>query len=194
VPPHSRKPARNPRGTPGRGALRGPWRDLLAGLLLAAAGTLPAAAGEGLQPVAGTPAAAPLELPDLAGATVRLEDLRGRWVLVNFWAAWCAPCRKEMPSMERAWRILRPEGLELLAVHAGPSAAAARKFLEQVPVGFTVVMDEALAVSGWDIPGLPVTYLVDPQGRLAAVAVGDREWDSPAMIARLRGLMGVEGG
>lgn len=170
------------------------WRGLLLGLLLAAAGTLPAAAGEGLQPVAGTPTAAPLELPDLAGGTVRLADLRGRWVLVNFWAAWCAPCRKEMPSMERAWRTLRPEGLELLAVHAGPSAAAARKFLEQVPVGFTVVMDEALAVSGWDIPGLPVTYLVDPQGRQVAVAVGDREWDSPAMIARLRELMGAEGG
>jgi len=57
-----------------------------------------------------------------------------------------------------------------------------------------VVMDEALAVSGWDIPGLPVTYLVDPQGRQVAVAVGDREWDSPAMLARLRGLMGAEGG
>ncbi|MDD3447934.1 MAG: TlpA disulfide reductase family protein [Gammaproteobacteria bacterium] len=168
-------------------------RGLLLGLLMLAAGRAPAAAGEGMRPVEGRPAAAPLALPDLEGGTVRLADLRGRWVLVNFWAAWCAPCRREMPSMERAWRTLRPAGLELLAVHAGPSAAAARKFLDQVPVGFTVVVDEALGVAGWDIPGLPVTYLVDPRGRLAAVAVGDREWDSPAMIARLRELMGAEG-
>jgi len=160
---------------------------LLACLLLMTAQTT--AAERTMDPESGGPMAGDFVLASVSGDDYRLEDLRGQWVLVSFWATWCSPCLKEMPTMERLYQDMVGEGLEILAVHTGPGTHKVGEFLEQVPVSFPVLLDEDLSLGGWEVMALPTAVLVDPTGRRVYRAVGPREWDTPAMKAFLRDLM-----
>jgi peroxiredoxin len=146
-------------------------------------------AGEGLTELKDRPLAADFQLVDREGKVWRLSDLRGKPLLINFWATWCPPCRREMPSMERAWQQLQQEGIWLLAVNVGEDPATVREFVTRYPVSFPILFDRNSRVSeAWQVPGLPVTWLVDSEGRLVYRAIGHREWDDPALLAALRGL------
>lgn len=152
-----------------------------------AAGPIPTMA-----PIPGFPAAQDFTLPDPAGRRHSLDDYRGQVVLVNFWATWCAPCRDEMPAMDRLYRTLADRGFAILAVHAGPGGAAMREFLERIPVSFTVLIDADLDLRGWHVTALPTTVLVDRQGRTVYRAIGPRPWDSEAMQSLLREVLAWE--
>ena len=139
------------------------------------------------------PRAAPgFDLPGLDGRMHGLEEFRGRYLLVNFWAVWCAPCRQEMPSMERAYGRLRGPDFEMLAIHVGPTLEGARQYAKELGLSFPILVDEDMALTSWAVRGLPTTFLVDPAGRIVMEAVGERVWDSPELLARLRGLMGQD--
>lgn len=171
-----------------------PFNTLLTGALLAGLlmlSSLATAAERTMDPESGRPPAGDFVLGSMTGDDYRLEDLRGQWVLVSFWATWCSPCVKEMPAMERMYQDLAGEGLEILAVHAGPGGDQVGEFLERVPVSFPVLLDEDLSFGGWEVMALPTAVLVDPAGRRAFRAVGPREWDTPAMKAFLRDLMAI---
>ena len=128
-------------------------------------------------------------LQDLDGRTHRLSDYRGQPVIVNFWATWCPPCRAEMPSMQRAWQRVKAEGIQILAVNVGEDADSIFQFTANYPVEFPLLMDaDAVVVGAWPVKGLPTTFVVDPQGRLAYRAIGGREWDDPALLDRVRAL------
>ena len=142
-----------------------------------------------MDPMPGKPRAVDFKLPDPEGQMHRLSDYRDRVVLVNFWATWCAPCREEMPAMDRLYRELGPENLEILAVHAGRGGSAMDQFLTEVPVSFPVLVDDHLNLGVWGVVALPTTVLVDMNGQQRFRAVGPREWDSPAMISFLRTLL-----
>lgn len=128
-------------------------------------------------------------LPAIDGAQRRLADYRGRYVLVNFWAVWCAPCRKEMPSMQATYEILKDEGLELVAIHVGPSLEMAREFASRLGLDFDILVDDEMALTDWQVLGLPTTFLVDREGRLVAEAVGERDWGDPVLVRQLQGLI-----
>lgn len=129
-------------------------------------------------------------LPSTDGEERSLDSYRGRYVLVNFWAVWCAPCRKEMPSMQVTYDALREDGLGMVAIHVGPSIANARDFASRLGLEFDIVVDEDMALTEWQVLGLPTTFLVDPEGRIVAEAVGERDWADPAVIDKLRALIG----
>lgn len=78
------------------------------------------------------------------------------------------------------------ESLEVVGVHVGPSLAGIKKFLEAVPVSFTILVDKDMSLANWGVQGLPTTFLVNPEGRLVYKAVGEREWDSPEMVQFLQ--------
>lgn len=160
----------------------------LAGLgCLLAAGPL-AAQGGGLTPVDGTPAAPALALPDIDGKAVDLAAFRGRLVLVNFWATWCPPCRREFPSLSRVQKLFKPGELAVLAVNVGEDAETVFSFAGASEV--TILLDrDSAAMRRWPVKGLPTTFVVDKKGRLALRAVGGREFDDAAIVAQLRGLM-----
>ncbi|HEX4886111.1 MAG TPA: TlpA disulfide reductase family protein, partial [Casimicrobiaceae bacterium] len=141
--------------------------------------------------VAGDDAPAPaLELRDLDGHPVRLDAYRGRTVLVNFWATWCAPCVVEMPSMARLREALRAEGFEVLAVNVQENVARIRPFVERLGLDFPVLRDHDGSVRrAWDVTVFPSTFVVDPSGRIALVAVGELDWDAPDVVARVRAVM-----
>lgn len=117
-------------------------------------------------------AAYPFTLSSLAGPPVALADLQGRWVLVNFWATWCAPCREEMADLERLSRQY-PQRLVVLGVNMRESPETIRAFLAETRISFAILLepdDEMLLAYG--VRGLPLTALIGPDGRLHRRIVG----------------------
>lgn len=121
--------------------------------------------------------APPLALPRLAnGVTLDLESLRGRPVIVNFWASWCAPCVRELPALARfSAEHSGPGAPQVLAVNVAEDAATIASFLAEQGVGnLTVLLDgDGRAGDDWGAGGLPMTFLIDPAGRIAAAQRGE---------------------
>jgi len=129
-----------------------------------------------------------LDIADLDGKTHRIGDYAGKVLIVSFWATWCPPCRKEMPSLARLSRELGPDGYAVLAVNVGDREDKVRGFLEEIDSdGFTVLMDSDKSMpTAWYLRGLPVTYILGRSGKISLAAIGDRVWDSEEMIAAIR--------
>jgi peroxiredoxin len=128
-------------------------------------------------------------LPDMDGKTHSLAEMRGKVVVVNFWATWCPPCREEMPSMQRVWELTREEGVVMLAVDVGETEETVFPFVAEHGIGFPILLDKDSAVTGrWPVLGLPTTFVIDPEGRMTYQAIGGRAWDSPPILEAIRGL------
>jgi thiol-disulfide isomerase/thioredoxin len=113
-------------------------------------------------------------LQSLDGRTYTLESLKGRVVLLNFWATWCPPCRKEMPDMEKLYREYESKGLTVLAV-SDEDRQTVEKYLQQNPYTFPVLLDPGRKVNtAFMIDGIPKSFLFDREGRLAAQAIDMR--------------------
>lgn len=131
-----------------------------------------------------------LTLPSLEGGTMSMEKLRGRVVLVNFWAVWCPPCRKEMPSMARLATKLGDRPFTILGVNVGESPDEIRAFLKQVPVNFPIVLDaEGNNLKPWQVFAFPTSYIVDKRGRLRLGLFGSIEWDEAETVAKIEALL-----
>ena len=119
-------------------------------------------------------AAPPLELGDPVGRRVDLKSLRGRVVLVNFWATWCPPCLQEIPELAEVWRQQRARCLEILGVaEESGSAGDVAEFARSHGIPYTLLHDpDGRAVADWKVTGYPRSYLVDGEGRLQRVFVG----------------------
>jgi peroxiredoxin len=137
-------------------------------------------------------AAPDFSLPRLAGdGEVSLSALRGRVVLVNFWATWCAPCEDEMPAMQRLYEQLGADGFELLAVSVDQSADDVKAFRERLALSFPILLDpERRASNLYQTFRYPESFLVDRNGVVVERYVGPREWDDPLYLQRIRDLMG----
>ena len=161
-----------------------------AALLFAAAAPNAAERGDQtLTPLNDRAQAPEFDLEDADGNRVRLSDYRGKPLIVNFWATWCPPCREEMPSMQRAWEQLSQEDIGLIAINVGEDADTIFQFTANYPVQFPLPMDlDSQVVQAWPVKGLPTTFVVDAEGRLAYQAVGGREWDHPELLDQVRSL------
>ncbi len=122
-------------------------------------------------------------LPYSTGGKLNLEDLQGKFVLVNFWTTKCVPCRTELSLLEDLRVQFKDDDiLEVVAVHAGPDVIGVNEHLAISPVNYPVVMDINLELGHWGIPSVPTTYLLTPEGNFAYRAVGTRLWNSPQMV------------
>jgi len=111
---------------------------------------------------------------DLAGKQVRLAEYRGKWVLLNFWATWCAPCREEMPRFSGWQRDYGAKSLQVIGVSMDDDVAAVKQFLTAYPVSYPIVMGDAKFAEGFGgVLGLPLSYLIDTQGRVVARYQGE---------------------
>ncbi len=161
-------------------------------LLVGSAGSALAADASGLTELVTAPPAPQIELRDIDGRRHRLSDLRGKVVLVNFWASWCPPCRAEMPSLQRLWDRLRHTDFVVLAIAAGESKRDVVGFDFSLParLTFTLLPDPDFdATQYWPVRGLPASFVIDTRGRVTHVAHGARRWDSPHILALLRTLI-----
>ena len=158
-----------------------PWLGRVV-LLLAAAWwvwasrTSPQAVTQGRVPAPQVGFLAPdFALPTLDGGTQALSALRGKVVVLNFWASWCPPCRAEMPTLARVAQTYAPKGVTVLAVNAtaNDSPEAARRFLAQIGVTLPVALDlDGRVVQTYRISAFPTTFFIDPQGVIRDIVVG----------------------
>jgi cytochrome c biogenesis protein CcmG/thiol:disulfide interchange protein DsbE len=131
-----------------------------------------------IKAASGAPAQ-PLALKKLDGVTHDIAKLRGKVVLVNFWATWCEPCRDEMPSIEKLKAKLADQPFEVLAVNVDEPEARVRAFLEKTPLALTVVLDPGKAVTkSWNARILPASYLIGREGRVRYTVTGEIDWSS----------------
>ena len=113
---------------------------------------------------------------DHNGKPVKLSSFRGKVVLLNFWASWCAPCLKEMPRFSAWQRDYGVEGLQILGVSMDDDAAPVRRLLAKRPQAYPILMGDAkLGEAFGGVLGLPCSYLIDTEGRIVARFRGDSD-------------------
>ena len=135
-----------------------------------------------------------LALPDLTGRTVDLRELRGRVVLVNFWATWCEPCREEMPSIGRLRERLAGKPFEVLLVNFGEGTPRIEEFLRRENLQLPVLRDaDKAAAAAWRAGGLPMTFLVDARGRVRYSVFGEKDWNGGEALTAVERLVAEAG-
>ena len=129
-------------------------------------------------------------LLDPAGKNVSLKDFRGTLVMLNFWATWCAPCREEMPAMERLYQEFKNKGFVIVAVDVKDKKTDALAFIKELKLTYPVVFDPegevAVLYGAW---GLPATYLIGPKGEGLARMWGPADWYSPGARELIKSLL-----
>lgn len=139
------------------------------------------------------PVAAPaFELQDMDEELYKLADYKGKVIMLNFWATWCPPCRREMPSMERLHQSMGEEDFVVIAINQMESGDHVFAYTGQLEVDptFTILFDTDSGVSNsFRVNGLPTSYLIDKQGMVRYRAIGGREFDHPEVTKIIRKLL-----
>jgi len=144
---------------------------------------------QGEASIAGKPA---IDFPiTLAGKSEHLADLKGKIVILNFWATWCPPCVEETPALNRLQKYVDARGGMVLGVSVDDDAIAYEKFLKDQSVVFPTYRDVTKkSAADYGTSMYPETYVIDRHGRIARKFVGPQQWDSPEMLAYFDSILG----
>lgn len=143
-----------------------------------------------LENLAVTPRAPALDLVDLGGNKRRIDDYRGKAVVVAFWATWCGPCLREMPALQALRARLADDNVEVLAVNYGEKPDRINRFLKKSGVAdLPILLDtDEEAARRWFVGNLPIAYAVDPGGTVRLGKKGEVDWHSGEIDTQLRTL------
>jgi len=129
-------------------------------------------------------------LKDINGKDFTLSSLKGKVVILSFWATWCHPCKDEMPRLNKLYKEMGSRGLEIVAVSSDYSIGYLKDFLVKNSLDFSILYDEKRAVTRqYKIPFLPVTFLIDKNGVIVEKITGEFEWPSGEMKKKLEKLL-----
>lgn len=129
-------------------------------------------------------------LVDTSGKTWRPADLRGRAVMLNFWASWCEPCRAEMPTLQQVADFYGADKLLVLAINFKEPVARALQFAKTTGVTLPVLLDlDGKVARGWGVKVFPTTLMIDHAGRPRQRVTGEVDWTSPAAEKLIAGLL-----
>ena len=138
-------------------------------------------------------AASDFRLPGSNGKMFRLADFRGKVVFLNFWATWCGPCRVEAPALQRLYERMAGKEFEILAVSLDVRQERIAPFAEKHGLSFPLLWDQNQEVAQlYAVEGIPVSILIDKQGKTIARIPGVREWDSDVWVERIEDLLTEE--
>ncbi|MEY9978655.1 thiol-disulfide oxidoreductase ResA [Lysinibacillus sp. RC79] len=113
-------------------------------------------------------------LVDLNGEKHKLSDYKGQGVFLNFWGTWCKPCEKEMPAMDRQYKVFKDQGVQTLAVNIAQTDFEVQNFVDRYELTFPVVIDKTKSVqTTYNVGNLPATLLIDPDGKVAKIITGE---------------------
>jgi peroxiredoxin len=130
------------------------------------------------------------QLTSNTGKPVNLDSLKGQIVLVNFWASWCGPCRKEMPILEQLNRQFHNKGVTLIGVNVEPNSAAAADWLKATPVSFPILFDTDSKVSKlYQVEGMPNTVILDRKGNVRYIHRGYQPGAENEYLDQIRALI-----
>lgn len=132
------------------------------------------------------------EFTDVDGNLRRLSNYRGKYILVNFWATWCAPCRKEMPSLDALQETLGGDAFEVVTIATGRNTLPGiTKFFKKAEIkNLPVLLDPKQGLArDMGVLGLPISVIIDPEGREIARLRGDAEWNSNSALAIIGALI-----
>ena len=133
--------------------------------------------------------AAEIGLMDIDGRKHNLVDYQGNILIVNFWGTWCQPCRKEMPSLQRAYEQLIKDNITIIAIAAGDSLSDIIQYRNNNPVDFALLADsESIVSSNWSVPALPTSYIINQNGDVIIRVIGEYEWDNPKFLEEIKAL------
>lgn len=139
-------------------------------------------------------AAFDVRIKTVSGKSYRLKELKGQVVFINFWATWCVPCLREMPSMERLNRKMKGKAFRMLAINFDESIERIRNFIEGKGFTFEIVLDPGGTIGEkYNAERLPLTYIIGRNGNIARRAIGAREWDEAMMVKMLEHMIGTDG-
>ena len=143
-----------------------------------------------IQSVAVGDAAPDFQLEDVAGNQVSLSSLRGKVVLVNFWATWCPPCKEEMPSMEKLNEIMAGDDFVMLAINAeADGRTVVPEFLAKTPYNFPILYDDKGVVQKlYGVYKFPESFIILKDGSVAEKIIGPLDWASPKTITYFKNL------
>ncbi len=133
-------------------------------------------------------------LPGLDGRVAPLSAYANVALVVNFWATWCEPCRREMPDLEKLNALFRPEDLRVIGITVDSDANLAREFGMRLKLTFPLLSDsnQALSNSALRITGFPTTYLLRRDHSIASIIIGAREWAEPKMVDEIEQQLAVQ--
>lgn len=133
----------------------------------------------------------PLALPDLQGREHTLADYRGKVVLLNFWASWCPPCVREMPSMQRLNAALKNRPFVIVTVNMDETREEITAFLQKLKIReFVVLMDRGGKVlQRWKVHVFPTSFVLDAKGKLRYAFAGAPEWDEGDVRRQIEALI-----
>jgi len=130
------------------------------------------------------------QLMDLEGRRIQLSAYRGKIVVLNFWATWCAPCVEEMPSLNRFQETFAPQGVVVLAVSVDEDEQALKKFAADYQLKMIIARDPDRRVSaGYQTFKYPETFVLDRQGRLVRKLIGAADWANPRITSFFQPLV-----
>lgn len=131
-------------------------------------------------------------LPNLDGEYVNSNDFLGSYILVNFWATWCTPCVKELPSLNNLYNIFKDKkNFNMIAINIGQNKEVIEKFFieKSSKIDFTVLLDENMELSDWNVQAIPTTFLVNDKGRVIYKIEGEKEWDSSEFTSFINSII-----
>lgn len=128
-------------------------------------------------------------LEDTQGKLHTLAKYQGKVLIVNFWTTWCVPCRKELPSLQRAAEQLRQDDIHIVSINKGQAHEIVKGFNTRFQVNFPLLLDVDSNVShSWQVASLPTAYVLDPGGRIVYRLIGGSEWEDPNWLQKIRQL------
>ena len=143
-----------------------------------------------LKPFKANPIPLGLSLTDAKGSNFARSDYRGKVTVVNFWATWCGPCVREIPSLNRLRRLMEGTPFELISVNYAESAEEIQEFMKTVNVDFPVLMDsDGQVAANWRVVVFPSTFVIGPSGRIELGANAGLEWDTKEVVDKLKRLL-----
>ncbi|MBF0633747.1 MAG: TlpA family protein disulfide reductase [Nitrospinae bacterium] len=128
-------------------------------------------------------------LPTLDGKEMKLSDHRGKIVFLNIWATWCAPCKEEMPSMEKLYELMRGKDFVMLTVSIDEKKETVEAFMKENKLTMPVGLDSLQTVAPqYRITGVPESYIIDKNGMVMHHLIGPGDWSNPGIVNALTSM------
>ena len=126
-----------------------------------------------------------VNLKDMEGNSHNFAKLNnnGKPMIISFWATWCKPCVRELPSLENLQSNFNAENFEIIAIHIGQTKDQVRSFLIEQGITLNVLIDEDITLSNWMVEAIPTTFLVNKEGIVEYRYVGEKDWGSESVIS-----------